>query len=296
VMFVAYLDRLYSPIDALASLWVNLQQHVASIARAFRLLLSGEEEKSGEPLVVAKGRVDFENVHFSYSPDKEVLRGLTFTINPGRATALIGPSGAGKTTVVDLMMKLYENYTGTIRIDGVDIRSTDPASLRAQIGMVATDGAIFRGTLGDNIRYKRAEATNDEVMAAAKAAGLEVTLQRLPEGINTPVGESGFGLSVGERQRIQIARVLVAKPKILILDEATANLDYATESEVKKTVDEIRKEHTVIVIAHRYSMIRDADHVIVLSQGGILEQGTVAELQAKSGWFAKFSQAAEHGA
>ncbi len=292
VMFVAYLDRLYDPIDNLATLWVNMQQNVTSISRAFKLQ-SGDEEKRGVELKIEKGKIEFENVHFGYNANKEVLKGLSFIIQPGKVTALVGGSGAGKTTAVDLLMKLYEPHHGKILIDGQDLALADPASVRSQIGMVAADGAIFRGTLADNIHYKKGEATDEEVQVAAVAAGLKVILERLPDGLQTMVGESGFGLSVGERQRIQIARVLVAKPKILILDEATANLDYATEAEVKKTVAEIRKENTVIVIAHRYSMVRDADHVIVLSQGKITEQGTPDELHAKGGWFAKFAKAAE---
>jgi ATP-binding cassette subfamily B protein len=290
VMFVAYLDRLYDPIDNLASLWVNMQQNAASISRAFKLLQNGDEEKSGEKLQIDKGEIQFENVHFKYNANKEILKGLTFTIQPGKITALVGSSGAGKTTIVDLMMKLYEPQNGIIRIDNQNLSEADPASIRSQIGMVAADGAIFRGTLADNIRYKRGDATIEEVQKAAEAAGLKTTLERLPDGLETQVGESGFGLSVGERQRIQIARVLVAKPKILILDEATANLDYATEAEVKKTIEEVRKENTVIIIAHRYSMVRDVDQVIVLSQGAILEEGAPDELIKKGGWFAKFAK------
>lgn len=293
VMFVAYLDRLYDPIDNLASLWVNMQQNAASVARAFKLLQNGDEEKSGKKLQIDKGEIQFENVRFKYNSTKEVLKGLTFTIQPGKITALVGSSGAGKTTVVDLIMKLYEPESGIIRIDNQHLSEVDPASIRSQIGMVAADGAIFRGTLADNIRYKKGDATDDEVQKAAEAAGLKATLERLPDGLETLVGESGFGLSVGERQRIQIARVLVAKPKILILDEATANLDYATEAEVKKTIEEVRRENTVIVIAHRYSMVRNADHVIVLSQGKIAEQGTLQELQNTGGWFSKFAKSAE---
>jgi len=291
VMFVAYLDRLYDPIDTLSSLWVNLQQNVASIARAFTLLDSGQGEKKGKNLVMESGRVEFRDVRFGYSADKEVLKGISFTLEPGKMTALVGTSGAGKTTTVDLLMKLYEPQSGAILIDGHNLAELDPASVRRHIGMVAADGAIFRGTLADNIRYKRHDATTDEVMAAAVAAGMQNTLQRLPDGLKTNVGESGFGLSVGERQRVQIARVLVAKPRILVLDEATANLDYATEAEVKRTINEIRKENTVIAIAHRYSMIRDADQVLVLADGQVLEAGTPDELIARNGWFTRFANA-----
>ncbi|HTI92817.1 MAG TPA: ABC transporter ATP-binding protein [Puia sp.] len=293
VMFVAYLDRLYGPIDTLASLWVELQQNVASIARAFRLLDSGTEEKKGRELSIGEGRIVFHEVRFGYTPDREVLRGLSFTLEPGRSTALVGPSGAGKTTTVDLLLKLYEPGAGAISIDGQELMDLDAASIRRQIGVVSTDGAVFRGTLMDNIRYKRQSATEEEVLQAAMAAGLHATLQRLPEGLQTQVGESGMGLSVGERQRIQIARVLVAKPRILVLDEATANLDYSTEAEVKKTIDAIRATTTIIIIAHRYSMVRDADHVIVLTEGQVQEAGSPAQLLENGGWFSDWAASAE---
>jgi ABC-type multidrug transport system fused ATPase/permease subunit len=295
VMFVAYLDRLYGPIDALASLWVELQQNVASIARAFRLLDSGAEERKGLGLSITGGRIEFEDVRFSYTDEREVLKGVSFTLEPGCATALIGSSGAGKTTAIDLLMKLYEPTGGRILIDGQDLHELDASSVRSQIGVVATDGALFRGTLADNIRYKYPSATDEEVWQAAMAAGMHSTLQRLPQGLETPVGESGMGLSVGERQRVQIARMLVAHTRIMVLDEATANLDYATEEEVKKTIEGIRRSSTIIIIAHRYSMVRDADHVIVLSEGSVLEQGSPAALLEKDGWFTRFAQAAEQG-
>ena len=293
VMFVAYLDRLYLPIDSLTSLWVNLQQNVASVTRAFKLLDGATEEKEGAELKINKGNVEFKNVHFGYTPEREVLKGISFKVQSGKVTALVGTSGAGKTTIVDLLLKLYEPNSGEILIDGQDLSKQDASSVRSQIGMVAADGAVFRGTLADNIRYKRPSATNEEVLKAAIAAGMEGTLQRLPDGLQTGVGESGIGLSVGERQRIQIARILVSKPRILVLDEATANLDFATEAEIKKTVNEIRKENTVIVIAHRYSMVRDADHVIVLSAGEVLEQGTPEELISNGGWFSQFATSSD---
>jgi len=293
VMFVAYLDRLYGPVDTLASLWVELQQNLASIARAFRLLDRGIEEKTGSELQLTRGRIEFRDVRFRYTEDREVLKGLTFILEPGKSTALVGRSGAGKTTITDLLLKLYEPTGGSILIDGQDLHNLDAASVRKQIGIVSTDGAVFHGTLADNIRYKRPSATDEEVLQAALAAGMHSTLERLPQGLQTPVGESGIGLSVGERQRIQIARMLVARPRILVLDEATANLDFATEAEIRKTIDGIRRSATILIIAHRYSMVRDADHVIVLEDGQIVEEGTPASLLKNEGWFADFAAAAE---
>jgi ABC-type multidrug transport system fused ATPase/permease subunit len=293
VMFVAYLDRLYGPIDALASLWVELQQNVASIARAFRLLDNGEEEKAGHQLKLTEGRIEFRDVHFSYTGEREVLKGVSFTLYPGFVTALVGGSGAGKTTTMDLLMKLFEPVSGAILIDGQDLRTLDPSSVRSQIGVVSTDGAVFRGSLAENIRYKNPVATDDEVWEAALAAGLHSTLDRLPQGLATLVGESGIGLSVGERQRIQIARMLAARTRIVVLDEATANLDYATEEEVLRTIDKIRHKATVIVIAHRYSMVRDADWVIVLEDGEVAEAGSPEALLGGGGWFSRFAAAAE---
>ena len=293
VMFVAYLDMLYNPIDSLSQIWAKVQQNAASVARAFKLLDINVEEKHGKELQLDKGRVEFKNVQFGYNSDREVLKGLSFTAAPGKVTAIVGTSGAGKTTTVDLLLKLFEPQGGEILIDGQKLSEMDDSSVRRSIGMVAADGAIFRGTLADNIRYKKPEATDAEVEAAAIAAGMQATLQRLPEGLKTLVGESGFGLSVGERQRVQIARVIVDKPKILIIDEATANLDFATEAEVKKTIDEIRKENTVIVIAHRFSMVKDADHVIVLDEGLVAEEGTPEALIENGGWFADFANAGD---
>jgi ATP-binding cassette, subfamily B, bacterial len=290
VMFVTYLDRLYSPIDNLATLWISLQQNLVSISRAFKLTDRPVERRDGRALLLETGKIEFKKIQFSYSPDRKILNDVSFTIEPGKMTALVGPSGAGKTTIIDLILKLYKPDAGNILIDGQDISNLDPSSVRKQIGIVSADGALFNGTIRDNISYKKPEAGTREIEEAVVAAGLENTIRRLPMHLETLVGENGIGLSVGERQRIQIARILLAKPRILVLDEATANLDYATEGEIKLSIEEIRKQNTVIVIAHRFSMVRDADHVVVLDEGKVIESGRPAALISSGGWFSEFSK------
>lgn len=293
VMFVAYLDKLYAPIDELSGLSVRLQEHVASLRRALRLLGTGGAELGGEPLKPGPGHVEFRHVDFAYVPDRLVLRDISFELKPGTVTALVGPSGAGKTTLSDLVLKLYEPARGEILLDGQQLATLDPSSVRSVVGVVAADGAIFSGSIGDNIRYKRPEATDEDVREAASAAGLAATIDRLPEGLATEVGEHGVGLSVGERQRVQIARVLAGRPRVLVLDEATANLDYATENDIRRALLQRLERPTTLVIAHRFSMVKDADHVLVLEAGRIVDRGTPTELASKGGWFARFASGAD---
>jgi ABC-type multidrug transport system fused ATPase/permease subunit len=295
VMFVTYLDRLYSPIDSLATLWISLQQNLVSISRAFKLIDKPEEPREGKELKLTNGEIEFKNVQFSYTNDRKILDAVSFVIEPGKMTAIVGPSGAGKTTIIDLLLKLYKPEKGNIFIDEQDISLLDPASVRKQIGIVSADGALFNGTMRENISYKRPDASAKEIEEAVSAAGLEHTVKRLPLQLETIVGENGIGLSVGERQRIQIARILLAKPRILVLDEATANLDYATEGEIKISIEEIRKQNTVIIIAHRFSMVRDADYIIVLEEGKVIEAGLPSSLIASGGWFSEFSKRTTEG-
>ena len=289
VMFYVYLDRLYDPIDSLSSIAVNLQQHLASLRRAVRLLNTGKAEPSGRQLAPGLGAVELRGVSFGYRKSREVLHDLSFRIAPGKTTAIVGPSGAGKTTFADLLLKLYEPNTGEILIDGQSLAEVDPASLRREIGVVAADGAVFRGTLAENIRYKQADASDEEVREAARTAGLEQMLERLPQGLDSEIGEGGIGLSLGERQRLQMARILLGRPRLLILDEATANLDFATESNIKRSLASLPFRPTVIVIAHRYAMVRDADWVIVLEEGNVVQQGTPEQLRQSGGWFARLA-------
>jgi len=289
VMFVAYLDRLYSPIDALNEIAVNLQQYMAYILRAVRLLETGPIEPPGADLPPGPGKVEFREVRFGYVPHSEVLRSLNLTLSPGKITVLAGPSGAGKTTTADLLLKLYEPWSGNILVDGHNLSETGAESVRRAIGLVAADGVVFRGTLADNIRYKRPHASDGEVFQAAVAAGLARTLQRLPRGLATEVGEDGVGLSAGERQRLQIARILVDRPRLLVLDEATANLDYATELEVKEALTLLSPRPTMLVIAHRYTMMKEADYVYVMKEGQVSEHGSPATLLQQGGWFAQLA-------
>ncbi len=295
VMFAAYLDRLYSPIDSLNGLAVSLQQNLTSLRRAVKLLDSGPVEMTGNPLKPGPGKVEFRDVHFGYVPGREVLRGLNLTLEAGKITAVVGPSGAGKTTTADLLLKLLEPWSGEILVDGEPLSQAGCAAVRAAVGVVASDGTVFRGTLAENIRYKRPQATDDEVRHAAISAGLGHTLERLPDGLATVVGERGLGLSVGERQRLQIARMLVDQPRLLVLDEATANLDYATESEVRTALEHITPRPTMFVIAHRYAMVKDADYVYVMQDGTVLQHGSPAELIAADGWFAQWTQQSGEG-
>jgi ABC-type multidrug transport system fused ATPase/permease subunit len=289
VMFVSYVGMLYDPIDSLTGLAIELQQHGIALRRALRLTQTAMEPQTGESAKTGKGQIEFRDVHFSYTPDREALRGLSLTIKPGQLVALVGPSGAGKTTTVDLLMRLYEPSSGVILLDGQNLSDLNAASVRRAIGVVAAEGTVFRGTLADNIRYERPEATDQEVHEAALAAGLGVALDRLPGGLQTRVGEGGIGLSVGERQRLQLARVLAANPDIMVLDEATANLDYNTEVEVKRALGTLRKDKTTIVIAHRFSMVKHAAYVYVIEAGRVIEAGTPEELTASRGWFAAFA-------
>ena len=294
VMFVAYLDELFNPLEELTRLVTNFRIHLAAVARVVPFLESTEGEREGRPLPPGPGRVEFRDVRFGYSPDREVLRGLSFVVPAGSVVAFVGPSGAGKTTTIDLLLRLFTPASGEILVDDTPIESLDPSSVRAEIAVVSADGALFRGSISDNVRYRRPEAPEEDVREAALLAGLSQALTRLPSGLSTEIGEGGVGLSVGERQRVLIARALLSRPRILILDEATANLDFSTEGDVKRALLKAREGRTMLVIAHRLSMVELADRVVVLDGGRVAEEGTFAELRAGNGWFSEFVHSASY--
>jgi ABC-type multidrug transport system fused ATPase/permease subunit len=286
VLLLAYVDRLYTPVETLTSLFVGMQGNLTSLRRAERLL--AEPEAAGRaqpPLKEGRGAVQFDAVHFAYD-GREVIRGVTFCVRPGEHVALIGPSGAGKTTLADLLMGLQQPNAGCIRLDGEPLDRVDRGSVHLAVRAVASDETLFRESVRDNIRYGRFDATDEEIVAAAERAGLASLLKRLPQGLETEIGEGGITLSVGERQRILLARAFVARPRVLILDEATANLDFLTEASVKEALAILGQGRTMITIAHRRSMLTDVDRVIVIRDGAIEQEGSPEELLRSGGFYA----------
>lgn len=234
--------------------------------------------------------MEFCDVDFSYSPDEPLITDLNLRVEPGQTVAIVGPTGAGKTTLVNLIMRFYEVDRGAICLDGVDIRNLSRAELRANIGMVLQDAVLFKGTIMDNIRYGRLEATDDEVIAAAKATYVDRFVRALPDGYDTVIDQDGGSISTGERQLITIARAFLSQPALLILDEATSSVDTRTEVLVQQAMHALRAERTSFVIAHRLSTIRDADLIIVMREGRIVEQGTHQQLLEKRGAYYELTQ------
>jgi ABC-type transport system involved in Fe-S cluster assembly fused permease/ATPase subunit len=289
VLINAMMIQLYQPLNFMGMFYREVKQAVIDIEKMFGVLAHQPEieDKPGAlPLVVTEGHVRFDDVWFSYDPVRPILRGVTFDVPPGRTVAIVGPSGAGKSTISRLIFRFYEPQTGTISIDGQNIRDVTQDSLRAQIGMVPQDTVLFNDSIGYNIRYGRWEAGEDDIKDAARMAQIDNFLGIVPGGYNAQVGERGLKLSGGEKQRVAIARTMLKAPPILVLDEATSALDTFTEREIQAALDGISKGRTTIVIAHRLSTVVDADEILVLDKGTIVERGNHQSLLEAGGVYA----------
>ena len=290
VAFVGYLGRLYTPASALAGVQVQIVSALAVFERIFEYLdmkPEGDEKPNAVVLGDVSGDVRFDDVHFDYVSDRTALDGITFHIAPGQMAAFVGPSGAGKTTVTQLVPRFYDPQSGSVRVDGIDVRDVTLASLRENIGIVTQETYLFHDTIASNLRYAREEATDEQMIAAAKAANIHDFIASLPQGYATIVGERGHKLSGGERQRLAIARVLLKNPRILILDEATSALDSNNEHLIQDALVPLMQGRTSLVIAHRLSTILNADVIFVVEHGKIVESGSHHDLIARDGAYAK---------
>ena len=290
VAFVLYVERFFDPIRDLAQRYNTFQATMAASERIFSLVDTAPDlvdSPTAQPLPPVRGQVEFDDVRFEYKDGEPVLRGVTLHAAPGQRIALVGETGAGKSTIIRLLARFFDVTGGAVRIDGYDVRDVTQASLHAQLGIVLQDTFLFTGTVGDNIRYGRLDATDDEVISAARSVGADTFISRLPEGYATEVGENGVNLSVGQRQLISFARALLADPRILILDEATSSVDTTTEKLIDQGLDALMQGRSSFVIAHRLSTVIDADQIVVIDGGRIVEQGTHGELLARRGRYYK---------
>lgn len=295
VAFVMYIQRFFIPVQMLTMQYTQLQRSMASGVRIFQLLDTEPDLidlQEARDLPRLKGQVDFRNVSYSYEPGQDVLKNVNLHVEPGETVAIVGPTGAGKTTLVSLMSRFYdvERGRGAILVDGQDIRDVTRRSLAGQMSMVLQEPFLFSTTVRENIKYKHEDATDDQMIAAAKAVGAHDFIMRLEDGYDTPLQERGVNLSVGQRQLVSFARAIVADPRILILDEATANIDSYTEMLIQRALDTLLQGRTAIVIAHRLSTIRGADKIVVLDMGEVVEVGTHDQLMDRDGLYSHLYQ------
>ncbi len=287
--FIQYLRAFTMPITQTANIANVLQSTAAAAERVFEFLDEEEEVKespSPQKLETVRGRVSFEHVHFGYDPQKVVIRDFSVDIKPGQKVAIVGPTGAGKTTIVKLLMRFYDVNSGSIKVDGVDIREMRREDLRCMFGMVLQDTWLFNGSIKENIRYSNLKASDEQVIKAARMAHADHFIRTQPHSYDTEINEESSNISQGEKQLLTIARAFLADPPMLILDEATSSVDTRTEVLIQRAMDELMKGRTAFVIAHRLSTIRDAETILVMKDGDIVEQGSHAELLAANGFYA----------
>ena len=288
--FIQYMRQFNQPIEQTANIANVLQSTAAAAERVFEFINEPEEAREGRDLVKlekVKGGVEFDNVTFGYNLDEPVIKGLSARVKPGQRVAIVGPTGAGKTTLVNLLMRFYEINSGAIKIDGVDIRQMKRSDVRQMFGMVLQDTWLFSGTIRDNLRYGRPDASDDELIATAKEAHVDHFVRSLPGGYDMVLDEEATNISQGEKQLLTIARAMLAKTPMLILDEATSSVDTRTEVLIQQAMDRLMKGKTSFVIAHRLSTIRDADLILVVKDGNVIEQGTHQALLDQHGFYAE---------
>lgn len=292
-LFQMYVTRFFHPIMDLTMFYNSIQSAFAGSERVFGLLDTPPEvveSEAAEDLGRSRGQIDFENVEFSYVPRVKVLEGFDLHVRSGERLAIVGPTGAGKSTVMNALLRFYDVKGGAVKVDGKDVRNLTLESLRANMAIVLQDTFLFSGTIRDNIKFSKPEATDEEMVEAARTVGADEFISRLPLGYDTEVTERGGNLSVGQRQLISFARALLADPPILLLDEATSSVDPYTELVIQGALEELLKNRTSIVIAHRLSTVRNADRIVVMDRGKIVEEGSHSELQAAGGMYAKLCQ------
>jgi len=293
VAFLLYLSLFYQPITGLANLLENMQQSLAGAERVIDILDAPVEIKDKPDAIElkdVKGEITFDHVSFSYIDNVPVLKDVSFTCKAGEMLALVGSTGAGKTTVTELLARFYEPDEGRILIDGIDIRDVTLASLRQNISMVLQDTFLFNGTIAENISYARPQASKEEIKAAAKAANIDAEIEAMPDGYDTLTGERGVKLSGGQKQRIAIARAILRRSPIIVLDEATAAVDVETERQIKEAIGSLSGKRTIVAIAHRLSTIRSAEQILVIDKGKVIEQGDHEELIAMNGYYARMNE------
>jgi ABC-type multidrug transport system, ATPase and permease components len=290
-LYFIYIGIFINPIDELINFTELFQRGFSGFRRFAEVVETkpeSEDKKDARDITVTGGEIEYRDVVFSYDPGISVLNGVNFTANRGETVALVGPSGGGKTTICSLLPRFYPLASGAISIDGTDIRDFTLKSLRKNVGIVQQDVYIFSGTVKENIGYGKQNASDEEIIAAAKRASVHDFIMTLPGGYDSYVGERGTRLSGGQKQRISIARVFLKNPKILILDEATSSLDNESEKEIQKALSDLSKDRTTVIIAHRLSTIRNADKILVVDKGRIAESGNHKELISKGGIYARY--------